>query len=786
MLAPPPPPLESLPYGYRLTAGGRPSTVLADMDFETYSEGGWVWNDDAQKWEKPAGTAKGKSGGLPVIGAAAYAEHPSTEILSLKYDLKDGHGRRHWIPGRPLPQDLFDHLAAGKLVACWNAGFEQWIWNKVAVFKYGFPTLNPEQLRCDMAKARANAWPGKLDKATEVMRLKNRKDADGDRLLKKFSIPRNPTKTDRRRRITPAEDPADAQRLYDYNEQDIIAEAEASSVTPDLSPDNLESWLADQDINRRGVQMDTVAISNCIAVVEQALALYNTELYALTGGAVPAASMLERLKAWAATRGVVIYQLREEDLDELLKRKDLPPEVYRALEIRALTGSASVKKLFTMRNQITRTGRIHDLFNWHAARTGRATGADAQAHNLPKSGPNLFGPTKENPQGCCGRYFGAHRYDCPWCGVIWPPGKPQEWTWKAVDDALKVIAGRSLHAVEYYFGDAMLTVSGVLRGLFVAAAGHDMIASDYTAIEGVVTAALAGEEWRLGVFASGEDIYLASASKITGISVEVYKEHRRRTGAHHPHRQPYGKVAELSSGFGGWIGAWIQFGAGEFFTEDEIKKHILTWRDASLWIVELWGGQARIDKSGEFSGRWTFKPEYFGLEGMAIQAVLNPGQRFTYRAPHPLAQPITYVVENDVLYCWLPSGRAITYHRPYLSAGSKGLYQHGLTLSYEGWNTNPNNGPTYAWIRMETYGGKLTENVVQAVAYDILAYAIINLRRAGYPIVLHVHDEIVAEIIKTWGSIEEFERIMGQLPEWATGWPLKAAGGWRGYRYRKD
>ena len=115
MIAPPPPALESLPYGYQLTAAGRPSTVLADMDFETYSEAGWVWNEATQKWEKLPGTAKGKSGGLPTVGAAVYAEHPTTEILSLKYDLKDGRGRRHWRPGMAAPQDLFDHIAAGDL-----------------------------------------------------------------------------------------------------------------------------------------------------------------------------------------------------------------------------------------------------------------------------------------------------------------------------------------------------------------------------------------------------------------------------------------------------------------------------------------------------------------------------------------------------------------------------------------------------------------------------------------------------------------------------------------------
>ena len=101
------------------------------------------------------------------------------------------------------------------------------------------------------------------------------------------------------------------------------------------------------------------------------------------------------------------------------------------------------------------------------------------------------------------------------------------------------------------------------------------------------------------------------------------------------------------------------------------------------------------------------------------------------------------------------------------------------------WNTDPKKGPR-GWIRVDTYGGKLVENLVQATARDILTHAMVNLEDAGYPIVLHVHDEIVSEVLKNFGSIEEFEKIMGTMPLWADGWPIRAAGGWRGKRYRKD
>jgi len=164
----------------------------------------------------------------------------------------------------------------------------------------------------------------------------------------------------------------------------------------------------------------------------------------------------------------------------------------------------------------------------------------------------------------------------------------------------------------------------------------------------------------------------------------------------------------------------------------------------------------------------------YGVEGMFVSAILNPGHTYRFRG-------FEFTMRGDAVYLRLLSGRYLTYHRPRLRPSDRG----GLAISYEGWNTNPKNGPV-GWIRMDTWGGRLTENIVQAVARDVLRHAIVNLERAGYGVVLHVYDEIVAEVPEGWGSVEEFERIMGAMPPWCADWPIKAAGGWRGKRYRKD
>jgi DNA polymerase len=139
-------------------------------------------------------------------------------------------------------------------------------------------------------------------------------------------------------------------------------------------------------------------------------------------------------------------------------------------------------------------------------------------------------------------------------------------------------------------------------------------------------------------------------------------------------------------------------------------------------------------------------------------------------------------MRGDILYCRLLSGRCIVYHKPRLRPSDR--KQDTFSLSYEGWNTNPKYGK-YGWVRMDTYGGKLCENIIQGVARDILAHAIVNLERANYRVVLHVHDEIVCEIPELFGSIDEFESIMSILPAWAADWPIKAQGGWRAKRYTK-
>lgn len=397
------------------------------------------------------------------------------------------------------------------------------------------------------------------------------------------------------------------------------------------------------------------------------------------------------------------------------------------------------------------------------------TGDGPQPTNFPKAGPNVW-------RCQCGRHYGESRPGCPWCGAGpearvdhkgGPATSPSEWSPEAMNDAITVMRTGDLNTLELFFGEALLTIAGCLRGTFIAAPGHDLVSSDWTAIEAVVLACLAGEQWRIDLFREGGKIYEASGAKVGGVEYESLLEHKKRTGQHH-HLRQVGKVCELALGYGGWVGSWRAFDPTDALNDDEVKKIILAWRGASPAVVEFWGGQSRR------RGRELVE-DYFGVEGMFIQAILNPGKVFDCRG-------LKFQMEGDCLYLTLLSGRRLAYHTPRLHPSDR--YGSRYSISYWGWNTNPKNGPR-GWIQIRTHGGKLVENVCQAVSNDLLRFASVNLERAGYPIVLHVYDEIVTEVPAGRGSVEELEAWMRHVPEWARGWPVGAAGGWRADRYRK-
>ena len=398
----------------------------------------------------------------------------------------------------------------------------------------------------------------------------------------------------------------------------------------------------------------------------------------------------------------MIRSLDADAVADALRRTDLPADVRRVLEIREASGSASVKKLYAMENQACRDDRLRDLIKHHGARTGRPTAQSVQPLNLPKAGPKLA------TCDTCAKPYAPKHPVCPWCGAPAHPAPRLAWKPEMVDHVLEVMSTRSLDAVEWFFGDVLLSISGCIRGLFVAGPGRSLIASDYSAIEAVVAACLAGEQWRIDTFVAQRDIYLMSASAITGIPYETYIAYYEAHGEHHPHRQAIGKIAELALGFMGFVGAWRAFDPeSDTKSDDEIKSIILKWRAASPRIVGLAGGQ-----------QVNWQPDTHGMEGAAIEAIQSPGRITRPRPPAGMAAfpaDISFQVRDfgttgrPALFMKLPSTRELTYHEPRLSDSGKSWAP--IRISYKTENTNPKYGPI-GWVEMDTYSGRIWENCI--------------------------------------------------------------------------
>ena len=309
-----------------------------------------------------------------------------------------------------------------------------------------------------------------------------------------------------------------------------------------------------------------------------------------------------------------------------------------------------------------------------------------------------------------------------------------------LDMARETVLSGDIELLQLMFGNVPDTLSQLIRTAFVAPEGYRFIVADFSAIEARVIAWLAGEQWRLEVFRTHGKIYEASASQMFRVPIDAIKK-----GS--PLRQK-GKVAELALGYQGGPGALVQMGALKMgLTEDELPGLVEAWRIANPTIVKLWGE----------------------VGSAAIRAVRDGGS-------YVVRGGIKIIKRGAFLCIDLPSGRTLYYVRPTL-----GVNQFGSTsLKYEGMNQT-----TKHWGQQDTYGGKLVENIVQAIARDCLAITMRRLEKAGYRIVMHVHDEVILEAKEGSCSLAEACEIMGRPIRWAPGLPLRADGYETKY-YKKD
>ncbi len=307
--------------------------------------------------------------------------------------------------------------------------------------------------------------------------------------------------------------------------------------------------------------------------------------------------------------------------------------------------------------------------------------------------------------------------------------------------ARDLLKSGSYETLELLFESVSDVLSQLIRTAFIPSRGHRFVVADFSAIEARVIAWLAGERWRMDVFQSHGKIYEASAAQMFKVPIETIDK-----GS--PLRQK-GKIAELALGYGGSKGALTQMGALEMgLHEDELPELVSAWREANPNIVKLW----------------------WGIEAAAIKAVKE-------KAVVKMQYGLTFHYTKGILFITLPSGRSLAYVRPRIGIDERfGKEQ----LTYEGTEQG-----SKQWGRIPTYGGKLTENIIQAIARDCLAVSMLRLDEAGYRINFHVHDEVVLDVPVGTGSMEEVENIMGQSIDWAPGLPL-GVDSFETFYYKKD
>ncbi len=630
------------------------------------------------------------SADLSRTGAAKYAEAEDFEILLMSYAF-DGEPVQLWdFTHDGTPSWLRDVLLdPGTLKVAWNMAFERVCFNAAL----GIYTP-PEQWRDVMTLAAMNGLPMSLEAAGAALMLDEQKLATGKSLINYFCKPCKPTVANGgRTRNLPSHAPEKWAEFSAYCVRDTETERTIYRRLEGLAVPEFERRVEalDARINDRGVMVDTEFAAAAVAVDERIRADHESELRQITGLENP--NSVAQLKDWLTARGVDVDSLNKATVAELRKTV-IDPTTRRALELRQLLGKTSTKKYQAVLDTACADGRVHGLLQYYgAARTGRWAGRLLQVQNLPQN--HIDG----------------------------------------LDDVRKLVRSRDVATLEMCYDNVPDVLSQLIRTALVAKPGHTFLVADYSAIEARVIAYLAGEKWRMDVFAGDGRIYEASYARAFGVPVESVTK-----GS--PERQK-GKIMELALGYGGGVGALKAFGADKLgLTDAELQGLVTSWRQASPNIVRMWRDAEKAAKS----------------------ALATPGRSYA------LPCGVRYYRDADALRCVLPSGRMLSYWGARVEDG---------TVVFMGQNQT-----TRKWEKTDIWNGKLVENIVQAYARDCLAVALLRLDEAGYDIAFHVHDEIVAEAPRgsRW---EDMAEIMEQPIEWAPGLLLRGDGYATEY-YRKD
>lgn len=655
------------------------------------------------------------SNSLIVLGVDKYCESPDFRILMIAYQINDE---------EPRILDL--------VLGCNQAELSQFLrmLDDDLYIKYAHTArferkclsiqfkrpMPAEQWRCTMAASYRAGYPGSLGNVASVLGLSQQKDKRGEKCISYFSNPCKPTKTNGGRKWNqPYHDPELWKDYLNYCKQDVRTERAVHNKLKWLKPTLTEDqmWTLDQKINDRGLYVDVELCKAAVKMDLENIQNLKREATQLTGIHNPGS--VAQLKAWLSEEfDEQITKLDADSLPDLIKRAPTDT-AERLLTIRGLINKASVKKYAAILKGVCSDGRVYGTTTYHGARTGRFTAKRFQPHNLVKN-------------------------DNPTVNELMPKIR------QLVKDGNK-------NLLKLMFGSISYILSQLIRTAITASLGKVLIPSDFSAIEARVLAYLAGETWKIKAFKAGVDIYVATYSNMFGIPVDKVTKNERQVG----------KVCELYLGYQGSVGAMMRAKADkgqpvkEFpgvlrgdlknaLPEKEMKGMVDAWRAANPNIVAYW---KKINTAA--------------LNCVRYGTTENVGD-------------IVFSLKHGNMLITLPSKRSIVYPQAYISV---------ITVPRKDEDGGPFDVESVVymemndkkqWVAVPTYGGKLVENIVQAFARDLLVYKMLVLNYKGFDIVLHVHDEIVCEVLESEAdeAIKAIDEIMCEPVSWARDLYIKA------------
>lgn len=706
-------------------------------------------------------------------GSHAYAADPSAEVLLWGYAIDDAPAKVWDVTAGPMPEELrqaLDEVARKERRHVWQNGV---MFDRVFL-SYVMPEIElpMETLDDTMVMAYQAGLPGSLKELCQVFHLSadKAKDADGSRLIQIFCKPLPSTwKLDR---ATSRTHPEEWAKFVNYCRLDIESMREVYRKLPafNRTAKERELQVLDATINMRGIGVDVEFAEAAIATAERAKKDIDKQVFKLTDGRVVTAGQRDALIQFFFDKyGWQLKDMRKSELEKRMEDPDIPAEMKELIGLRLMGTKTSVQK-YKRVVQGAVDGRLRGCMQFRgASRTGRISGRTFQPQNLPR--PLI----------------------------------------KSQTEIEEIIEDTKLGILEICYDDVSVPLSSAIRSVIVPAAGNRLCVADFSNVEGRVLAWLAGEEWKLEAFREfdtlqtksgawalpyrdgwfqewavnakgdfihkGHDLYKLTYARTFGIKPEDVTKDQRQMG----------KVLELALGYQGGPGAFATFAMNFGMDLDELAKTTEATIEESYWIESMgmlkWAKEKKLIRGmsqkawvacNAIKSAWRkanseIESFWYSLAKACQSAIKAKGVAFS-------AGRIVCKVSGNYLLMRLPSGRYLVYPAPRLP-------EEGEMCDFSFMGVNQY---TKKWERIPTYSGKLAENAVQAAACDLLLEAGPRLEAAGYHIVMSVHDEYITEIKDdNTRNHREMEKIMSDLPDWAEGLPLVAAG-FEAARYRKD